>query len=223
MTLSPGLLFDLDGTLVETDPTHLAAFNDILTANGVPPVDQHYYNTHIIGFQNAEIFARLFPAMGEADHKRLADEKEALFRSRAGGLHPAKGLLAFLDWADAHGVPAAVVTNAPRPNADLMLRALGLVGRFRHVVIGDEMAFPKPHPLPYLTGANLLGVDVAASVAFEDSRSGIRAAVAAGLTTVGMSTSLSPDALREAGAHLAVPDFTDPALLALVRTTTGRG
>lgn len=223
MTLSPGLLFDLDGTLVETDPTHLAAFNDILAANGVPPVDQHYYNTHIIGFQNAEIFARLFPAMGEPDHRRLADEKEALFRSRAGGLHPAKGLLAFLDWADAHGVPAAVVTNAPRANADLMLGALGLVGRFRHVVIGDEMEFPKPHPLPYLTGAHLLGVDVASSVAFEDSRSGIRAAVAAGLTTVGMSTSLSPDALREAGAHLAATDFTDPALLALVQQTTGRG
>lgn len=223
MTLSPGLLFDLDGTLVETDPTHLAAFNDVLTANGAPPVDQHYYNTHIIGFPNADIFARLFPAMGEADLKRLADEKEALFRSRAGGLHPARGLLAFLDWADAHGVPAAVVTNAPRPNADLMLGALGLVGRFRHVVIGDEMAFPKPHPLPYLTGAHLLGVDVAASVAFEDSRSGIRAAVAAGLTTVGMSTSLSPDALREAGAHLAAPDFADPALLALVQATTGRG
>mgnify|MGYP000485207185 CR=1 FL=1 len=67
------LIFDLDGTLVETDPTHLAAFNDILTANGVPPVDQHYYNTHIIGFQNAEIFGRLFPDLTEDDHRRLAD------------------------------------------------------------------------------------------------------------------------------------------------------
>jgi HAD superfamily hydrolase (TIGR01509 family) len=223
MTQSPGLLFDLDGTLVETDPTHLAAFNDILTGNGQPPVDLHYYNTHIIGFPNAVIFASLFPALGEVDHRRLADEKEALFRARAGGLHPARGLVALLDWADAHDVPVAVVTNAPRANADLMLGALGLVERFRHVVIGDELPFAKPHPLPYLTGAQRLGVDIARTVAFEDSRSGIRAAVAAGLTTVGMATSLAPEALREAGAHLAAPDFADPALLALVRSTTGRG
>jgi HAD superfamily hydrolase (TIGR01509 family) len=220
---TPGLLFDLDGTLVETDPTHLAAFNDVLTANGQPPVDQHYYNTHIIGFQNASIFARLFPALGEDEHRRLADEKEALFRSRAGDLHPARGLVALLDWADAHGVPAAVVTNAPRANATLMLDVLGVTGRFRAVVIGDEMDYPKPHPLPYLTGVRQLGVEAGRSVAFEDSRSGIRAAVAAGLTTVGMATSLAPDALREAGAHLAAPDFADPALLALVRQTTGRG
>ena len=223
MSLSPGLLFDLDGTLVETDPTHLAAFNDILTGNGQPAVDQHFYNTHIIGFQNAEIFGRLFPDLTEDDHRRLADEKEALFRSRAAGLHPAKGLLDFLAWADAHAIPTAVVTNAPRANADLMIGALGLTGRFRHVVMGDEMEFAKPHPLPYLTGIRLLGVDVATSVAFEDSRSGLRAAVAAGLTTVGMATSLSPEALMEAGAHLAAPDFSDPALLDLVRRTTGRG
>lgn len=216
----PGLLFDLDGTLVETDPTHLAAFNDVLGPYGID-VDEAFYNAHIIGNQNAEIFANLLPQLTEADQRRLADEKEALFRSRAAGLTPAHGLLDLLDRADASGVATIVVTNAPRANAIMMLDVLGLADRFGGLVIGDEMANPKPHPEPYLVGMERLGARPERAVAFEDSRAGMRAAAAAGLPVVGMATSLAPSALREAGASLVVRDFTDPELIALVRERTG--
>jgi len=221
MTLRPGLLFDLDGTLVETDPVHFAAFNDILSDNGKPTIDQHYYDTQVIGFPNADIFARLFPELSPPDHVRLADEKEALFRSRAGELQPAEGLLDLLAWAESRGVAVAVVTNAPRANADMMLGSLGLAGRFSHVVIGDEMSHPKPHPMPYLVGLERTGAARERTVAFEDSRSGVRSAAAAGLTVIGMATSLTPAALTEAGAHLVARDFTDPALLDRIRAQTG--
>ena len=153
-SLPAGLLFDLDGTLVETDPTHLAAFNDILGPYGIV-VDEHFYNTDIIGFPNADIFMRILPGLTVADHVRLADEKEALFRSRAGGLKPATGLLELLDRADASGVASIVVTNAPRANALMMLGALGIGDRFRGMIIGDEMANPQASPgaLPGRAGA----------------------------------------------------------------------
>jgi HAD superfamily hydrolase (TIGR01509 family) len=215
-----GLLFDLDGTLVETDPTHLAAFNDILGPYGIV-VDEHFYNTDIIGFPNADIFMRILPGLTVADHVRLADEKEALFRSRAGGLKPATGLLELLDRADASGVASIVVTNAPRANALMMLGALGIGDRFRGMIIGDEMANPKPHPEPYLVGLERLGARTDHAVAFEDSRSGVRSAAAAGLSVVGMSTSLDADALKGAGAHIVARDFTDPELILLVRDRTG--
>jgi HAD superfamily hydrolase (TIGR01509 family) len=223
MTPRPGLLFDLDGTLAETDPVHFAAFNDILARNGRPTIDQHFYDSQIIGFQNADIFARLFPEWSVEEHVRLADEKEALFRSRAGALKPAEGLLDLLAWADDRGVPIAVVTNAPRANAAMMLEALGLVGRFSHVVIGDEMTHAKPHPMPYLVGLGQIGAEPGRTVAFEDSRSGVRSASGAGLTVIGMSTSLEPEALRQAGAHYVARDFTDAGLLALVAARTGAG
>ncbi len=152
MTRQPGLLFDLDGTLVETDPVHFAAFNDVLTRYGKPAVDQHEYDTRIIGHHNSEIFARLFPDRSPQEQARLADEKEALFRSRADDLKPSPGLLDLLDWATAAGVGIAVVTNAPRENAELMLEVLGLSRRFAAVVLGDDLPHAKPHPLPYLTG-----------------------------------------------------------------------
>jgi beta-phosphoglucomutase len=115
-----------------------------------------------------------------------------------------------------HGVPYGVVTNAPRANAELMLTGLGLATRFPVLVIGDELAHGKPHPLPYLTGLERLGAAPERALAFEDSLSGIRAAAAAGIHTFGIRTALSDAALLGAGAAAVIDDFTDAALWALL-------
>ncbi len=115
-------------------------------------------------------------------------------------IHPVAGLLALMDRADAAGVPMVAVTNAPRLNAELLLGGIGITDRFVAVVIGEELAHGKPHPLPYLEGLRLAGADPALSVAFEDSRSGITSATTAGLPVYGIRTSLSPEQMAEAGA-----------------------
>lgn len=221
-TSTGGLLFDIDGTLAETDPLHIRAFNQVMARWGIH-FDATAYNATVIGRTNAAIFADLLPHEPLAVHRAMADEKEATFRDLAArGIAPAPGLVELLDWAGRAGVPYACVTNAPRPNAELILAGIGLAHRFEVVVIADELAHGKPHPLPYLTGAARIGVDPARCVAFEDSRSGILAAVAAGATTVGMTTSLDEKALVEAGATLAVRDFTDSRLVALIGRTLHR-
>jgi phosphoglycolate phosphatase len=100
-----------------------------------------------------------------------------------------------------------------------MLSGLGLTERFRSTVIGEDLAYGKPHPLPYLTGLQRLGADATCSVAFEDSLSGMRAAVAAGIACVGMTTSLSSEALKTAGASMTVRDFTEAPLLRFIADT----
>ena len=218
--LRPCLLFDLDGTLVHTDPVHMKAFNQMLEPFG-QHVDEAYYLANIMGRQNAAIMRDMFPDMPETEHRRLADAKEANFRSLAAELQPLPGLLDLLAQASRQGVECCIVTNAPRANAVMMLGALGLQDRFDVVVIGDEMDQAKPHPLPYLTGLARLGGDPARSVAFEDSRSGVTAAAAAGLPVIGMTTSLQPADLIAAGAVLTAPDYTDAGALALVAERTG--
>ena len=218
MTLA--LLFDLDGTMVDTDALHIAAWNAVLAPLG-RQIDADFYKARIMGFDAAATGAALFPNADLAAHLAYCETKEAAFRGLVTQLEPTPGLPELLDWADRLGLPKAVVTNAPRANAVLMLRGLGLVDRFPVLVIGEELAHGKPHPLPYLTGLQHLGATAARAVAFEDSLSGMRAAVAAGLESVGIATALAPAALHAAGARLVVKDFTDPVLLARLRALAG--
>jgi len=205
------LLFDLDGTLVDTEHLHLQAFGDIFREAGLE-IDQAYFVAHIAGRSNEHIMADAFPGRSPAEHEAIADRKEALYRSLVDRLEPAPGLIDLLDWADRHGLPLAVVTNAPRANATHVLAALGIADRFRRVIAGGEVARAKPDPLPYLTALADLGGTVPNAVVFEDSRSGVRAGIAAGLPTIGMLTSLDEATLLGEGAVLALRDFTDPRL-----------
>lgn len=214
------LLFDLDGTLVHTDHVHFVAFNAMLAAFG-RTVDQATYNREIAGFANADIMARLFPDLSIDEHRRLADSKEARFRDMADTLTPQPGLMALIAAADAQGIPRAVVTNAPRDNAELMLDAIGLAAGWAAIVLAEELPRAKPDPLPYSHALEKLGAKADASVAFEDSRSGVRAAALAGLPVVGMTTTQDATTLISEGAVFGADDFTDPALLALVRARTG--
>eukprot|EP01037_Dinobryon_pediforme_P006232 gene6232-6300_t len=215
-------LFDIDGTLTDSDHYHFIAFNNMLEPHDVR-LTRDEFTERVSGRSNSVILADLLPHLDVDQHNEMADQKEAAFRKMATTLHPLPGLLALLDWADAHHVPCGAVTNAPRANANHMLDALGIKHRFKVIVLAEELAHQKPHPLPYLTGLKLLGCDAAASVGFEDSVSGLNAAVGAGLTTIGILTSMQADAVLETGAHLAAADYEDPALLALVKETCKRG
>ncbi len=214
--LRGAMLFDIDGTLTDTDPLHIKAFNIMLGQFGMAISAEEYFR-RVMGFANAEIMLDFFPGKTVDEHRRLADEKESAFRRLAADeLRPTPGLLDLMDWADGESIPMAAVTNAPAANARLMLEGLGVAGRFRTVVIGEELARGKPDPLPYLTAGERLGVDCAHCVAFEDSRSGMRSASGAGTCAIGVLSSLPESELVAAGASFGVKDFTDARLRQLI-------
>jgi HAD superfamily hydrolase (TIGR01509 family) len=216
------LLFDLDGTLLDTDPLHFQAYLRLLQDHARPPIDFTLYKTRIMGFGHAEIFAMLFPETDPASHGALAERKEQMFRAllREITVEPRPGLVELLDWARDRGIPCGVVTNAPRENAMLMLGVCRLTGRFDVVVFGEELSRPKPHPMPYLVGLAKLGGRAERALAFEDSLSGVRSASGAQIYTVGVCSSLPAQALRDAGASLTLDDFRDELLWAQLRQRT---
>lgn len=209
------LIFDMDGTLADTDPVHVRAFADFLAPFGIA-VDDEVYRTRISGRTNDGIFADLLPDRPPEERRRLAEEKEALFRRMSGDLAPLAGLLELLDRAQARGLGLALVTNGPRANVEHTLAVLGIGTRFAVTVAGEDVARGKPDPLPYLTALERLGIAPAEAVAFEDSPAGLEAAKAAGLFTVGVLTGQTPETLTRLGADLTLHDFTDPALLRLL-------
>ena len=214
------LLFDIDGTIVETDHFHFEAFKSVFTPYGVD-IDWDEYVRRVLGKNNPAIAADFLPHVPVAEHAAIMDSKEANYRDRIRSIEAASGLLDLLAWADSNAIPCGVVTNAPRANADTVLAALGLRQRFKVLVIGPELREAKPHPLPYLTALEALGGQAARSVGFEDSPSGTRAAAAAGLGVVGLTSSMSDAALRAEGAAITGRDFTDPAVFRFIRDRTG--
>ena len=215
--MTSALLFDLDGTLVDTDAEHLIAFQRAFSPHGIR-LDRAEYVASIMGASNEMIGRKFLPHLPHDLREETLAAKEAAYRDGLGDLRPIAGVAALLDWADANGLARAVVTNAPRANAELVLAAIGLAERLPIRVIGGELARSKPDPLPYLTALQRTGARAEKSVAFEDSLSGVRAAAAAGLAVVGLTTSLGAARLIEVGAVFAVADFTDARITALIES-----
>lgn len=204
------LLFDMDGTMIDSDPIHIAVFIEFLAVFGVRLTEAEYMaNMH--GRQNVDIFREILP---DADPHALDKAKEAAYRTRLGpDTQPMPGLRDLLAFAEREGLKTAVVTNACRENVEKVLSVFGMSDRFDAISLGDDCEHGKPHPEAYLNALAALGLAADEALAFEDSPSGIRAATGAGIPTIGMASSLPPAKLTGLGALFAIPDFTDPALL----------
>eukprot|EP00199_Chlamydomonas_sp_CCMP681_P005709 CAMPEP_0119108366 /NCGR_PEP_ID=MMETSP1180-20130426/13964_1 /TAXON_ID=3052 ORGANISM="Chlamydomonas cf sp, Strain CCMP681" /NCGR_SAMPLE_ID=MMETSP1180 /ASSEMBLY_ACC=CAM_ASM_000741 /LENGTH=246 /DNA_ID=CAMNT_0007093969 /DNA_START=133 /DNA_END=873 /DNA_ORIENTATION=- len=214
-----GVLFDIDGTLGDSDPLHFQAFQDTLSElgfNNGKPITEEWFLENISGRHNATINLELFPGQEQAANE-WCDAREARFRSLAEvSLQPIHGLGQFTSWVEARGLRRGAVTNAPRLNAEMMIQSvsttLGLNKMFfEAVVIGDECTHAKPHPEPYLEGLRQIGLSDCpqAVLCLEDSPAGVRSAIAAGLPVVGLLTGQPREALERAGATLICKDFAE--------------
>ena len=211
------LLFDLDGTLAETDSLHLPTWVDALEPYGVE-VDEEFYRDRISGRSTTEIVRELLPELTDEQGRSIGDAKEASFRKRAFELDPLPGLEDFVERGRKRGMWIALVTNAPEENVKMILLALKLRDFFDTVVLADEVEAVKPDPAPYIAALEKTGVPAEEALAFEDSVSGISSSVAAGIPTVGIASSQEPQKLFAAGAFMTAQDFTDPQLQALIET-----
>jgi len=211
------LLFDLDGTISETDSLHLPTWVDALQPFGVE-VDEEFYRHRISGRNTAEIVRELLPDLTDEQGRSIGDAKEASFRERASELEPLPGLVDFVERGRERGMWIALVTNAPEENVETILPALKLRDFFDIVVLADDVGAVKPDPAPYSAALKKTGVPAERALAFEDSVSGIASSVAAGIPTVGITSSQDPEKLIGAGAFMTAEDFTDPQLLNLINT-----
>jgi HAD superfamily hydrolase (TIGR01509 family) len=205
-----GVVFDLDGTLVDNMELHAQAFAEFMAGHGLPPLDAAQ-RARLDGKRNTDIFPELFGRDLPRDELfALADEKEARYRALSRGrLVPLRGLDRLLALLAVSGIPVAVATSGPADNVRHTLAELGLADRITVVVRGDEVARGKPHPDIFLAAAARIGVPPGECLAFEDSPSGVVAARAAGMVCVALTTSFAEDAFRAAGAvpDRVLPDF----------------
>ncbi len=183
MTLPAAVLWDMDGTLVDTEPYWIAAEHEIV--EGAGGTWSQEYAHQLVGNElmvSARFIREHSPVTWEPE--RIIDELLARVVARVQRLVPWRpGARELLEALVAAGVPCALVTMSWRSLADAVVAALP-DGLFTAVVTGDEVGHGKPHPEPYLAAAAELGVEAARCVAIEDSLTGVRSAVAAGVPTI---------------------------------------
>lgn len=202
------LLFDIDGTLCDTDHIHLQVWADLLKPKGID-CDMIYYISHISGAANVHLSKKYWPELSEEQRHELMTEKETNFRKIAADqLVPLPGLLDLIHYGRDQGLKVALVTNAPRENAVFIVDKLKLNGLFDDTVIGGELPESKPHPLPYLTAMKHFGVQPDECLVFEDSVSGVTAGYKSKAMTIGILTSQKEQTLLDAGAAVCIKDFT---------------
>lgn len=200
-----GAIFDLDGTLVDNMPLHAEAFAIFVSRHGLPQLTIED-RTRLDGRRNRDIFPDLFGrSLSDAELAAFATEKESLYRTLSKGrLATLAGLDRLLVRLEALGVPAAIATSAPPENVKHTLTELGLLHQFAAIARSDLVPRGKPWPDVFLEAARQLAVSPSACVAFEDAPAGIAAAAAAGMRTVAMATSFSPDTFL---GHTPAPDL----------------
>lgn len=207
-----GAVFDLDGTLVDNMAQHAEAFARFCGRHGLVPFTRDM-RRRFDGRRNRDIFPELFGRpLADEELQAFIREKEGLYREiSCGTLRPLPGLVRLLDGLEAFGVPVVLATSAPADNVEHTLGELGLRERLQRVVRSDQVARGKPHPDVFLAAAATIGADARRCVAFEDAPIGVRAARAAGMRCVAVTTSFTPDAFAAEGAlpDESVADFEE--------------
>lgn len=197
-----GVVFDLDGTLVDNMELHARAFKVFGERHRLAPLAADE-EVRLRGTRSADFFPALFARELTMDEVRAySDEKEALYRELSRGrLIALAGLDRLLSRLEAQGIPAVVATSGPAENVAHTLGEIGLAWRLRSVVRGDQVVRGKPHPDIFLAAAARIGADPRSCLAFEDTPAGVEGAQAAGMTTVAITTRLAPEVFTAAGLH----------------------
>lgn len=199
--LPEAVLWDMDGTIIDTEPQWLAAEVALAHRHGGRWTEE--LGDKLIGMalpESIRIFRDLAGITAPPAQliTELIGEMVALVREGAAGWRP--GALDLLAELGQHEVPSALVTMSYQSLADVVIEMLP-EGTFDVVVTGDQVTHGKPHPEPYLVAAQRLGVNIENTVALEDSIPGVTSAAASGARTIGIP------------AHQEIPGSPDYAVL----------
>ncbi|MEC6907686.1 HAD family phosphatase [Photobacterium piscicola] len=205
-------IFDMDGLLLDTELVCMTAFKQTCNEMNLPFKQDVYLS--IIGRNQAGIKPIIEQGYSEildytSFHSRWMQHYHAVVEHQA---IPVKhGVIALLDWLQAQNIPMVVATSTHTALAQKKLDLAGLSTYFSHITCGDEVAQGKPNPEIYLLAAQRLLVEPHQCIAFEDSNNGVKAAVAANMTTFQIIDLVEPDTETRALGH-DIFDTMDDAL-----------
>ena len=198
------LIFDMDGVIVDSNPMHRESWEAFNRRFGLETTEEMHQRMY--GKRNDQIVRDFFgDELPDDEVDARGRAKERLYREMIAGRTEAMVVPGLRDFLERYRhLPLAVASNAEPENVAFVLDETELRKYFRVFVDGHQVKRPKPYPDVYLRAADLLGVTPAKCVVFEDSHSGVAAAVAAGMPVIGIRTTY----VNLPGTALTVDNFS---------------
>jgi beta-phosphoglucomutase len=208
------ILWDLDGTIIDTKSCHYQTWERAIKDSGYT-MDTHAYNENF-GIKSDFVVAKLLGfEPDEALKRRIIERKEALFRDMAPeSVNLVAGVETWLEDANRYQISQAIASSAPTHNITMLLTNFSITKYFDVIVSGAEMA-AKPEPDVFLEAAVQLGAEPKNCLVIEDSLAGVRAAKNAGMTCIAVATSHPASDYKL--ADMVIEDFTKPLCVILKR------
>jgi beta-phosphoglucomutase len=204
------VLWDMDGTLVDSEEFHWLSWRDTMAAEGLPIKRDQFVVT--FGQRNDSILPHWLGADATPDRiQHIGDAKEALYRKlvRDSGIAALPGAAEWVRRLNQEKWRQAVASSAPRANVEVVLEMIGLAGCFQAIVSAEDVTAGKPDPQVFLIAASRLEMPPGHCVVVEDALAGVEAARRAGMRSIGVSRNavLSADVAVRSLADLAADTF----------------
>lgn len=202
--MTGAVLWDMDGTLVDSEEFHWLSWRDTMAQERVPVTHSQFLAT--FGQRNDAILPQWLGGSATPDRiQRIGDAKESLYRKlvRERGLRPLPGAKEWVARLHQEGWRQAIASSAPRANVEVVLEVTGMAAYFDVIVSAEDVTAGKPDPQVFLKAADHLGIPPSRCIVVEDAAAGVEAAHRASMRSIGVNRNVTLP------ADLAVKSLTD--------------
>jgi len=203
-----GVVFDLDGVIVDSHPLHRRAWRAFLASAG-HEVSEADLDFILEGRRRQDILRHFFGSLSDVEIQKYGSQKDELFRQACAALKPAPGSVEFINELKSARLCIGMATSASRRRAQWTLQELNIADLFEVIITGDDVPQSKPDPAIYRLVAQRLSAPPECLFAIEDSVCGVRSAQAAGLRCLGIALEKNVDLLVSAGAERVFPSLVN--------------
>jgi len=188
MNLARAVLWDMDGTLVDSEELHWISWRETMANEGIAITREQFLAS--FGQRNDSTIPRWLGAASTPERvERISYDKDELYRNlvRKNGISPLPGVADWVRRLHEQGWLQAIASSAPRANVDVVLEALAAADRFQSIVSAEDVRRGKPDPEVYLTAASRVGASPERCIVVEDALAGVEGARNAGMRSIGVS------------------------------------
>ena len=205
--MKKGIIFDMDGTIVDSLPYHYEAWKIFFKENKV-----QNFSEKLKDYKGGGTLDLLTTVLGnnysKKELKSMVDDKEIIFRDiYKNNVIPIEGFIQMLESIKSQKILVGLASNAIRENVKMILNELKIYNEFESIICGDEVENGKPNPEMFNKTAKIFKLDKKDCLIFEDSIEGLQGAVNSGIDAIGVKSSSSDKILKSAGAKGTIKNY----------------